>query len=67
MINKKIIGIILVVIIAIVVASYIMGYIPIGKSVYGSEREVSAAITDVSGSVEQIGSIIEDIDRSLGG
>jgi len=65
MINKKIIAAIAVVIIAIVVAAYIGGYI--GKPVYGSEREASQAITDISGSVEQIGAIIEDIDRKLGG
>ena len=67
MINKKIIAAIAVVIIVIVVAAYIIGYIPIGKLVYGSEREASQAITDISGSVEQIGAIIEDIDRKLGG
>jgi len=66
MINKKIIAAIVVVIIVIVVAAYIGGYIkkPVA---YKSEREASQAITDISGSVEQIGSIIEDIDRSLGG
>jgi len=64
--NKKIIAVIVVIVIAIVVAAYIGGYIrkPV---VYKSEREASEAITDISGSVEQIGSIIEDIDRSLGG
>ena len=67
MISKKIIGIIVVAIIAIFAVAYMMGYIPIGKPVYGSEREASEAITDISGSVEQIGAIIEDIDRSLGG
>ena len=65
MINKKIIAVIVVVIIAIVVVAYIGGYI--GKPVYGSEREASEAMIDISSSIEQIGSIIEDIDRRLGG
>ena len=67
MIDKKIIAVIVVVIIAIVVVAYIMGYIPIGKPVYGSKREASEAIIDISSGAEQIGSIIDDIDRRLGG
>jgi len=63
-IDKKIIAAIVVVIIVIIVAAYIGGYI--GKPVYGSEREASEAIIDIGGSVEQIGSIIEDLDRRLG-
>jgi len=65
-INKKTIGIILIVIIAVVVLAYMGGYI--GKPLaYKSEREASEAVTDISGSVEQIGSIIEDIDEKLRG
>jgi len=67
MVNKKIIAVIIVVIIAIVAAAYMMGYIPIGKPVYSSEREASEAMIGISSSIEQIGSIIEDIDRKLGG
>ena len=66
-INKKTISIILIVaIIVIVVGAYIGGYIrkPV---VYKSEREASDAVTDIGSSVEQIGSIIEDIDKKLGG
>lgn len=67
-IGKKIIGIILIVaIIAIVViiAAYLGGYF--GKPLaYGSEREASEAITNMSSSIDQIKSIIEDIDRRLG-
>ena len=63
-INKKTIGIIVIIIIAVVAVAYMTGYI--GRPVYGSEREASEAVTDVSSSIEQIESIIEDIDRRLG-
>ena len=68
-INKKIIVIIAIIaIVAVVAVVYMMGYISIGKPVtYRSEREASEAITNISSGVEQIGSIIEDISKRLGG
>lgn len=57
----------IVAIIIIAVVAVIGGYIALKRpTVFKSEREVSEAITNISGGVEQIGSIIEDIDKSLG-
>jgi hypothetical protein len=68
-INRKTGGVIVAVaIIAIVLVAYFMWYGDAGaQTVYSSEREASDAITDISSGVEQVGSIIEDIDQSLEG
>lgn len=63
--KKNVAVIVIVAIIAIVAIAYIGGYIwkPIA---YSSGREASEAIINVSSAVDQIRSIIEDIDRRLG-
>lgn len=66
-IDKKTVGIILIIAMMVVLAvAYMEGYITIGRPVYKSKREASEAITNISSGVEQIGSIIEDIDKTLG-
>ena len=65
-IDKKIVGVIVVVAIIAVFAVAYMGGLFGRPVVYGSEREASEAITNMSTSVEQIESIIDDIDEKLG-
>jgi hypothetical protein len=64
-IDKKALAIALILfVIFLFVGAYMTGFI--GKPVYASEREASEAITNISTNVEQIESIIEDIDQKLG-
>lgn len=68
-INKKVLAIIVVAvaIILAVAVVYTQGYIKFGKQItFKSGQEASEAIANMSNDVEQIGSIIEDIDRKLG-
>ena len=70
-ISKKTLGVLvaIVAIIALFFVAYFLDYINIGAPTegYTSEREASEAITDISAGVEEVGSIIEDIDQNLGG
>lgn len=64
-IDKKIlVGALILFVIVLFVGAYMAGFI--GQPVYASEREASEAITNISTNVEQIESIIEDIDQKLG-
>ena len=64
-IDKKTLAVVLVLFVIILFAvAYMTGFI--AKPVYASEREASEAITNISTNVEQIESIIEDIDQKLG-
>ncbi len=67
-INRKSLVVILIVAAMLVVAvGYMTGFVKFGKQVaFKSEREASDAITNVSTGVEQVSSIIEDIDKKLG-
>ena len=64
-IDKKIlVGALILFVIFLFIGAYMAGFF--GQPVYASEREVSEAITNISTNIEQIESIIEDIDQKLG-
>jgi archaellum component FlaG (FlaF/FlaG flagellin family) len=64
-IDKKIlVGALILFVIFLFIGAHMAGFI--GQPVYASEREASEAITNISTNIEQIESIIEDIDQKLG-
>ena len=67
MVEKKHVGIgIVVAVIIIIAVLFVTGYIVISRpSIFKSQREVSSAITNVSQDIQDISSTISEIEKSL--